>query len=59
MHLDLDFVTADLTSEANRLERLGAERLSEEMSEHGFRWIVLADPEGNEFCVFIPPSSRP
>ncbi|MFD0253791.1 VOC family protein [Streptomyces sp. NPDC127113] len=59
MHLDLDFGSGDLTSEVNRLERLGAERLSEEMSEHGFRWIVLADPEGNEFCVFNPPSSHP
>ncbi len=21
------------------------------------RWTVVADPEGNEFCVFAPPSS--
>ncbi|MFF7604899.1 VOC family protein [Streptomyces parvulus] len=55
MHLDLDFGTTDLVSEVNRLERLGAVRLSEELSEHGFRWIVVADPEGNEFCVFNPP----
>jgi len=57
MHLDLDFGTADLVSEVNRLERLGAARLSEELSEHGFRWIVVADPEGNEFCVFNPPAA--
>ncbi|MGW5591065.1 VOC family protein [Streptomyces sp. NPDC003857] len=57
MHLDLDFGTADLVSEVDRLEQLGAERLSEELSEHGFRWIVVADPEGNEFCVFNPPNS--
>ncbi|MGW6753245.1 VOC family protein [Streptomyces sp. NPDC055006] len=57
MHLDLDFGTADLVSEVNRLERLGAARLSEELSEHGFRWIVVADPEDNEFCVFNPPNS--
>ncbi|MFI7006607.1 VOC family protein [Streptomyces sp. NPDC050145] len=56
MHLDLDFDTSDLASEVNRLEELGAARLSEELSEHGFRWIVVADPEGNEFCVFNPPS---
>lgn len=55
MHLDLDFGTTDLVSEVSRLERLGAARLSEELSEHGFRWIVVADPEGNEFCVFNPP----
>ncbi|ROQ73470.1 Glyoxalase-like domain protein [Streptomyces sp. ADI92-24] len=57
MHLDLDFGTADLASEVSRLERLGAAQLSEELSEHGFRWIVVADPEGNEFCVFNPPNS--
>lgn len=27
---------------------------------HGERdWDVLADPEGNEFCVFTPPAERP
>ncbi|MFF3127062.1 VOC family protein [Streptomyces sp. NPDC057908] len=57
MHLDLDFGTADLTSEVNRLEQLGAAKLSEQLSEHGFRWIVVADPEGNEFCVFNPPKT--
>ncbi|WP_338702767.1 VOC family protein [Streptomyces sp. Q6] len=57
MHLDLDFGTTDLVPEVNRLEQLGATRLSEELSEHGFRWIVVADPEGNEFCVFDPPHS--
>ncbi|MFJ8853136.1 VOC family protein [Streptomyces sp. NPDC102437] len=57
MHLDLDFGAADLTSEVNRLEQLGAARLSEELHEHGFRWIVVADPEGNEFCVFNPPKT--
>ncbi|TFV34196.1 hypothetical protein E4K10_45505 [Streptomyces sp. T1317-0309] len=57
MHLDLDFGTADLDSEVDRLEQLGAERLSEELSEHGFRWIVVSDPEGNEFCVYPPNST--
>lgn len=58
MHLDLDFGTTDLMPEVNRLEQLGATRLSEELREHGFRWIVVADPEGNEFCVFNPPNSN-
>ncbi|MFE6886761.1 VOC family protein [Streptomyces sp. NPDC057694] len=57
LHLDLDFGTADLMPEVNRLEQLGASRLSEELTEHGFRWIVVADPEGNEFCVFDPRNS--
>ena len=21
------------------------------IEEHGYRWVVMADPEGNEFCV--------
>jgi hypothetical protein len=21
------------------------------IEEHGHRWVVMADPEGNEFCV--------
>ncbi|NGO74415.1 VOC family protein [Streptomyces sp. YC504] len=56
MHLDLDFGTEDLDAEVERLQLLGARRISREQSEHGFRWIVVADPEGNEFCVFVPPA---
>lgn len=59
MHLDLDLGTSDLVSEVDRLEELGAARISDELSEHGFRWIVVADPEGNEFCVFDPPPRIP
>ena len=34
-------------------EALGARRISEEMVSHSgrTRWVVMADPEGNEFCV--------
>jgi predicted enzyme related to lactoylglutathione lyase len=50
MHLDLH--TPDIETEANRLEGLGARRLEDgPRSEFGERWIVMADPEGNEFCV--------
>jgi predicted enzyme related to lactoylglutathione lyase len=38
--------------EVTRLEQLGARRLEgAPRSEHGTRWVVMADPEGNEFCV--------
>jgi len=31
---------------------MGARRLSDEVvDEDGERWLVMADPEGNEFCV--------
>ena len=52
LHLDLDFdPTFDVEAEATRLEGLGARRLSGALEEYGSRWIVMADPEGNEFCV--------
>jgi predicted enzyme related to lactoylglutathione lyase len=50
MHLDIETPAVD--SEASRLEALGARRLqADAIEEHGTRWIVMADPEGNEFCV--------
>ena len=50
MHLDIE--TPDIGSEAARLEAHGATRLQPEpLSEHGSSWILMADPEGNEFCV--------
>lgn len=50
MHVDLE--VPDIESEATRLVALGATRVSEgPCSEHGSTWILMADPEGNEFCV--------
>ncbi|TCC23227.1 VOC family protein [Kribbella sindirgiensis] len=55
VHLDLR--TADLDAEVARVEALGASRLTEEpVVEAGWVWHVLADPDGNEFCVLQPPS---
>ena len=56
VHLDLR--TRDLETETARLVSLGARVLTAEpISEHGWRWHVLADPDGNEFCVLKPPAS--
>src|SRR5436309_362673 len=50
MHLDIH--TPDVDGEVRRLEGIGASRLVDEpMSEFGTQWVVMADPEGNEFCV--------
>jgi predicted enzyme related to lactoylglutathione lyase len=50
MHVDLH--TPDIEAEATRLVELGASRLQpEQLEEHGMRWVLMADPEGNEFCV--------
>lgn len=52
LHLDLDHDAGfDIEAEANRLEALGARRLTGIVEESGGEWIVMADPEGNEFCV--------
>ena len=50
MHFDIE--TPDIETEATRLEGLGARRIqTEPRHEHGTNWIVMTDPEGNEFCV--------
>lgn len=40
----------DRAAEVVRLEALGASVLRE-VDDPGGRWTVMADPEGNEFCV--------
>ena len=50
MHLDIEVPEIDV--EADRLTGLGALRVSDDTcSEHGSTWILMADPEGNEFCI--------
>jgi catechol 2,3-dioxygenase-like lactoylglutathione lyase family enzyme len=50
VHLDLRVPEADRPKEVERLTGLGARRIGE--GQQGpFSWIVMADPEGNEFCV--------
>ena len=52
--LHLDLVEADIDAEAVRLEGLGACRIEARREHYGdvvVNWIVMADPEGNEFCV--------
>jgi predicted enzyme related to lactoylglutathione lyase len=57
VHLDLR--TRDLEPETERLVSLGARILTERpVTEHGWSWYILADPDGNEFCVLQPPASH-
>jgi hypothetical protein len=46
----LDFRSDDRTAEVARLVALGA-RVRAEHCLGDFCWTVMADPEGNEFCV--------
>ncbi|TWX35018.1 VOC family protein [Frigoribacterium sp. ACAM 257] len=47
--LHLDFRPDDQAAEVARLEGLGAVRV--DVGQAAASWVVLADPEGNEFCV--------
>ncbi len=47
VHLDLRPDNQDV--EIQRLEELGAARV--EIGQQDVPWVVMADPEGNEFCV--------
>jgi len=49
LHLDLSPIDSDRDSEVSRLEDLGASRT--DLAPAGSSWVVMADPEGNEFCV--------
>ena len=54
--LHLDLRTPDLDAEVGRVTGLGATLLtSEPVTEDGWSWHILADPDGNEFCVLQPP----
>ncbi|WP_407703186.1 VOC family protein [Streptomyces solincola] len=50
LHLDVHAAAGRREAETARLEALGA-RILRQVSEPGGTWTVLADPEGNEFCV--------
>jgi predicted enzyme related to lactoylglutathione lyase len=57
MHFDVH--TPDVDAERDRLVGLGASVLrSDPFEEHGIRWWVMADPEGNEFCVCSAPTAH-
>jgi predicted enzyme related to lactoylglutathione lyase len=49
-----DLAPDDQEAEVSRLEALGARRV--DIGQGGVGWVVMADPEGNEFCVL---QSRP
>jgi predicted enzyme related to lactoylglutathione lyase len=47
--LHVDLRPDDQDAEIARLESLGAVRV--DVGQRDVSWVVLADPEGNEFCV--------
>jgi predicted enzyme related to lactoylglutathione lyase len=56
LHLDLTTSADDRDAEIARLIGLGARRV--DIGQTGAEsWSVLADPEGNEFCVVRPKTT--
>ena len=54
LHVDLRPVGGDQSQEVERLLALGARPV--DIGQGNQSWVVLADPEGNEFCVLREPA---
>ncbi|MEM7271647.1 MAG: VOC family protein [Actinomycetota bacterium] len=52
--LHIDLRPDDQAAEVERLLALGASRI--DVGQGDVSWVVMADPEGNEFCVLAPRS---
>jgi Glyoxalase-like domain len=52
--LHIDLAPDDQDAEVRRLEGLGASRA--DIGQGDVSWVVMADPEGNEFCVLTARS---
>jgi hypothetical protein len=58
VHLDLMPTQHTRDQEVARLLELGATTVADHRRPDGTGWVVLADPEGNEFCVERSASER-
>ena len=57
LHIDVSPIDRSLEEEVSRLLGLGARKADVGQGECG--WEVLADPEGNEFCVLRSLAPQP
>ncbi|MDW6058226.1 VOC family protein [Streptomyces sp. FXJ1.4098] len=51
VHLDIQPPSGTRDAEVERMVSLGASVIDDRRTEDGLGWVVMADPEGNEFCV--------
>jgi hypothetical protein len=60
LHLDLRPATGTRDEEAARVVGLGATEIDDQRDHYGpgIGWVVLADPEGNEFCILRSEAER-
>lgn len=58
LHLDLTPAEGTRDEELKRLLGLGARTVDDRRRTDGSGWVVLADPEGNEFCILRSDAER-
>ena len=58
MHFDLVPAEGTRDEELARLLALGATEVDDLRRSDGTGWVVLADPEGNEFCILRSDAER-
>jgi hypothetical protein len=58
VHLDLVPTDRTRDEEVDRVRDLGAVDVADRRRADGSRWVVLADPEGNEFCILRSDAER-
>jgi len=58
LHLDLVPAQGTRDEELKRLLGLGARTVDDRRRTDGSGWVVLADPEGNEFCILRSDAER-
>ncbi|MGW3805364.1 VOC family protein [Micromonospora sp. NPDC005113] len=58
LHLDLQPADRTRDEEVERLLAIGATLVDDQTRPDGSGWAVLADPEGNEFCVLRSAPER-
>jgi hypothetical protein len=58
LHLDLVPIDRTRDEEIDRVVALGAAVVADRRNADGTGWMVLADPEGNEFCILRSDQER-
>jgi catechol 2,3-dioxygenase-like lactoylglutathione lyase family enzyme len=58
LHLDLRPTDRRRDLEIARVIDLGARQIADRRTPDGAGWMVLADPEGNEFCILRSDEER-
>lgn len=58
VHFDLVPTDRTRDEEVARVLALGAVQVADQRTPDGRGWVVLADPEGNEFCVLRSEAER-